>query len=407
MSDDVNEVENKEQQSVVTVFLVFLRLGLTSFGGPVAHLGYFHNEFVERRKWLNERAYADLVALCQFLPGPASSQVGIGVGLSQAGLPGALAAWIAFTLPSAIALILFAYWVIEFGDIGSGVLHGLKVVAVAVVAQAVWAMAKNLCPDAKRASLAVLAAIMVLAVPSPFVQIGVIVMGGLVGWRLLRADDQADHVDLGIRVNRLVAIAALGLFFACLFGLPLLVSIFPSHTLAVVDSFYRSGSLVFGGGHVVMPLLQSEVVTPGWVSKDVFLAGYGAAQAVPGPLFTFAAYLGTVMHSPPNGVTGGLICLLAIFISSFFLVIGVMPFWDALRRMDAIRNALLGVNATVVGLLLAALYDPVWTSAIFSAADFGLALAAFTLLVFWKVAPWLVVLLTAFGGWVLSVGFVL
>ncbi|MFP6806715.1 MAG: chromate efflux transporter [Pseudomonadales bacterium] len=407
MNDDVNEVENKEQQSVVMVFLVFLRLGLTSFGGPVAHLGYFHNEFVERRKWLNERAYADLVALCQFLPGPASSQVGIGVGLSQAGLPGALAAWIAFTAPSAIALILFAYWVMEFGDIASGVLHGLKVVAVAVVAQAVWAMAKNLCPDAKRATLAVLATITVLAVPSPFVQIAVIVMGGLVGWWLLRADELADHVDLGIRVNRYVAIAFIVLFFACLIGLPLLVSIFPSHTLAVVDSFYRSGSLVFGGGHVVMPLLQSEVVTTGWVSKDVFLAGYGAAQAVPGPLFTFAAYLGTVMHSPPNGVAGGLICLLAIFISSFFLVIGVMPFWDALRRMDAVRNALLGVNATVVGLLLAALYDPVWTSAIFTAADFGLALAAFTLLVFWKVAPWLVVLLTAFGGWILNVGLVL
>jgi chromate transporter len=248
---------------------------------------------------------------------------------------------------------------------------------------------------------------MVLAVPSPFVQIGVIVMGGLVGWRLLRADDQADHVDLDIRVNRHVAIASLGLFFAFLFGLPLLVSFFPSHTLAVVDSFYRSGSLVFGGGHVVMPLLQSEVVTPGWVSKDAFLAGYGAAQAVPGPLFTFAAYLGTIMHNPPNGFAGGLVCLLAIFISSFFLVIGVMPFWDDLRRMDAVRNALLGVNATVVGLLLAALYDPVWTSAIFSAADFGLALVAFTLLVFWKVAPWLVVLLTAFGGWVLSVGIVL
>jgi chromate transporter len=378
---------------------------LTSFGGPVAHLGYFHDEFVVRRKWLDERSFADLVALCQFLPGPASSQVGIGVGLARAGLPGAVAAWIAFTMPSAIALILFGYGITEFGDaVGSGVLHGLKVVAVAVVAQAVWAMARNLCPDAKRATLAVLSTILVLAVPSPLVQVGAIVIGGLVGWALLRADATTDHVDLGVRVNRSVAISALVLFFVGLIVLPLLASAFPSQTMALVDSFYRSGSLVFGGGHVVLPLLQSEVVTPGWVSKDAFLAGYGAAQAVPGPLFTFAAFLGTVMNGAPNGIAGGMICLLAIFASSFLLVIGAMPFWDALRRVGAVRNALLGVNAAVVGLLLAALYDPVWTSAILSAADFGLALAAFTLLVFWKTPPWLVVILTALGGWALQAG---
>jgi chromate transporter len=378
---------------------------LTSFGGPVAHLGYFHDEFVVRRKWLDERAYADLVALCQFLPGPASSQVGIGVGLSRAGLPGAIAAWTAFTMPSAFALILFGYGVTAFGDAASsGALHGLKVVAVAVVAQAVWGMARNLCPDAKRATLAALAAIGVLAVPSPFAQAGAIVIGGLVGWAILRADAPTDHVDLGVRVSRGVAISALVLFFAALIVLPLLTSAFPSQTMALVDSFYRSGSLVFGGGHVVLPLLQSEVVGPGWVSKDAFLAGYGAAQAVPGPLFTFAAYLGAVMTNAPNGIVGGLICLLAIFASSFLLVIGAMPFWDALRRIGAVRNALLGVNAVVVGLLLAALYDPVWTSAILSAADFGLALAAFTLLVFWKTPPWLVVVLTALGGWALHAG---
>ncbi len=394
-----------EQRTAAAVFLVFLRLGLTSFGEPVAHLGYFHDEFVVRRKWLDERAYADLVALCQFLPGPASSQVGIGVGLSRAGLPGAVAAWIAFTLPSAIALILFGYGVTEFGDAASsGALHGLKVVAVAVVAQAVWTMARNLCPDAKRATLAALATIGVLAVPSPFAQAGAIVIGGLVGWAILRADAPTDHVDLGVRVNRRAAIAALALLFAALIGLPVFASAYPSQTVALVDSFYRSGSLVFGGGHVVLPLLQSVVVPPGWVSKDAFLAGYGAAQAVPGPLFTFAAFLGTVMTGAPNGIAGGLICLLAIFASSFLLVIGAMPFWDALRRIGAVRNALLGVNAVVVGLLLAALYDPVWTSAILSAADFGLALAAFTLLVFWKTPPWLVVILTAFGGWALHAG---
>jgi len=404
MIDNI-DTDAGEPRTVVTVFLAFLRLGLTSFGGPIAHIGYFHDEFVVRRKWLNEQTYADLVALCQFLPGPASSQIGIGIGLSQAGLPGAVAAWIAFTMPSAIALILFGYGVIEFGDVvGSGALHGLKVVAVAVVAQAVWTMARTLCPDAKRATLAVLTTICVLAVPSPFVQVGMIIVGGLVGWALLRADKPTDLVELGVRVKRSYAISALILFFAALVGLPLLVVAFPSQTMALVDSFFRSGSLVFGGGHVVLPLLQSEVVPPGWVSNDAFLAGYGAAQAVPGPLFTFAAYLGMVMTGEPNGIIGALICLLAIFASSFLLVIGAMPFWDSLRRVGAVQNALLGVNAAVVGLLLAALYNPVWTSAIFSAADFGLALAAFTLLVFWKTPPWLVVILTAFAGWGLHAG---
>jgi chromate transporter len=398
-------MNDEKQTSVGAVFLAFLRLGLTSFGGPVAHIGYFHDEFVVRRKWLEERTYADLVALCQFLPGPASSQVGIGIGLSRAGLPGALAAWTAFTMPSAVALILFGYGVIEYGDtVGLGALHGLKVVAVAVVAQAVWTMARSLCPDAKRATLAVLATIGVLAVPSPFVQVGVIVVGGLVGWAFLRADAPTEHVDLGVRVKRGFAIAVLVLFFAALFGLPVLAAAFPSQTMALVDSFFRSGSLVFGGGHVVMPLLQSEVVPPGWVSNDAFLAGYGAAQAVPGPLFTFAAYLGTVMSGAPNGITGALIALVAIFASSFLLVIGALPFWDSLRRIRAVRNALLGVNAAVVGLLLAALYDPVWTSAILSPADFGLALAAFTLLVFWKTPAWLVVILTGLGGWALHAG---
>lgn len=398
------EIETKDdgERSVATVFLTFLRLGLTSFGGPVAHIGYFHNEFVDRRKWLDERAFADLVALCQFLPGPASSQVGIGIGLSRAGLPGALAAWVAFTMPSAIALIMFGYGVLAFGDaVESGALNGLKVVAVAVVAQAVWTMAKSLCPDAKRATLAAAAAIGVLAIPSPFAQVGAIVIGGLYGWAALRADIVTDHIDLGVRISKFVAITALFLFFAGLIGLPVLASLYPSQTMALVDSFYRSGSLVFGGGHIVLPLIQSEVVPPGWVSKDAFLAGYGATQAVPGPLFTFAAYLGTVMTGAPNGIVGGIICLLAIFASSFLLVIGAMPFWDALRRITAIRNALMGVNAAVVGLLFAALYDPVWTSAILSAADFGLAMAAFTLLVFWKTPPWLVVVLTAFGGWAL------
>ena len=405
MNDASEQPMDENKSSVATVFLTFLRLGLTSFGGPVAHIGYFRDEFVVRRKWLNEHAYADLVALCQFLPGPASSQVGIGVGMSRAGLPGAIAAWTAFTAPSAIALILFGYGVLRFGDVvGSGALHGFKVVAVAVVAQAVWGMARSLCPDAKRATMAVAAAIAVLAAPSPFVQVGVIVVGGLIGWAFLRGEATTDHIGLGVTVNRKIAIGSLALFFLLLFGLPILAKAFPSQTMAMVDSFYRAGSLVFGGGHVVLPLLQSEVVPQGWVSNDAFLAGYGATQAVPGPLFTFAAYLGTVMNLPPNGVAGAMICLLAIFASSFLLVIGTLPFWDGLRRVGAVRNALLGVNAVVVGVLLAAFYNPVWTSAILSPTDFGLALAAFTLLVFWKTPAWLVVILTALGGWALHAG---
>ncbi|PIW26471.1 MAG: chromate transporter [Rhodospirillales bacterium CG15_BIG_FIL_POST_REV_8_21_14_020_66_15] len=388
------------RQSVAAVFLTFLQLGFTSFGGPVAHLGYFREAFVVRRRWIDEKAYADLVALCQFLPGPASSQVGIGIGLAKAGLPGALAAWVAFTMPSAFALILFGYGVVAFQDVmPAGLLHGLKVVAVAVVAQAVWGMARSLTPDAPRITMAVLAAAAVLAVPTPLMQVAVIAAGGVTGLMWLRAETDSRHVALGVKLSRGLAAACLIVFFALLVGLPILVEAHPSQTMAMIDGFFRSGSLVFGGGHVVLPLLQSEVVPPGWVTNDAFLAGYGAAQAVPGPLFTFAAYLGVVFGPVPNGWAGGLICLVAIFAPSFLLVIGTLPFWDVLRRDRRVQKALLGVNAAVVGLLLAALYRPVWTSGILAPMDFALALGAFTLLVFWKLPPWLVVVMSAFGGW--------
>ncbi len=391
------------QPSVATVFLTFLQLGLTSFGGPVAHLGYFREAFVVRRRWIDDRAYADLVALCQFLPGPASSQVGIGVGLAKAGLPGACAAWLGFTLPSALALMAFGYGVVALGDaMPLGLLHGLKVVAVAVVAQAVWGMARTLTPDAPRVTLAVLAAAAVLAAPTPVMQVSVIAAGAIAGLAFLRSETNDQHVSLGVTVGKGVSVAALALFFALLIGLPLLAAAVPAHWLQLVDSFFRSGALVFGGGHVVLPLLQSEVVPPGWVSNDAFLAGYGAAQAVPGPLFTFAAYLGTVMADVPNGWAGALICLLAVFAPSFLLVVGALPFWDALRRLRPVQKALLGVNAAVVGLLLAALYNPVWISGIRAPGDFALALAAFTLLVFWKLPPWSVVILGALGGWALQ-----
>jgi chromate transporter len=381
------------------VFRVFLRLGLTSFGGPVAHLGYFQNEFVVRRRWLGDAAYADLVALCQFLPGPASSQVGIATGLLRAGLPGAFAAWLGFTLPSALAMMLFAYGVDALGDTeGAGWLRGLKIVAVAVVAQAVWGMARTLSPDRERATLAVAAAAIVLFSPTAAGQIGAILLGGVVGAVFMRGDDRPGDTRLAVPISRRAALASLGLFFALLLGLPVLAATSDSMALRLFDSFYRAGSLVFGGGHVVLPLLQAEVVDPGWVTRDAFVAGYGAAQAVPGPLFTFAAYLGAVLIPQPDGVAGGLLCLTAIFLPSFLLVIGALPFWDALRRRPQAQAALRGVNAAVVGLLLAALYDPVWTSGIRAPADFALAAAALLLVAFWHLPPWLVVILTAAAG---------
>jgi chromate transporter len=385
------------QSNFLTVFWPFLRLGLTSFGGPVAHLGYFRAEFVERRKWLDEQHYVDIVALCQFLPGPASSQVGITIGALRGGIAGAFAAWLGFTTPSAVALVAFAYGVAGLGASSNAAwLHGLKIVAVAVVAQAVWGMARTLAPDRERASLAVGAAVLALAVPTALGQIGAIVAGGLIGWRLFPpAAATAPSAPIAVRIARPVSIAALVLFFALLFLLPFLAAASHNHALALFDSFYRSGALVFGGGHVVLPLLQHAVVPPGWIGNDAFLAGYGAAQAVPGPLFTFAAYLGTAMHPAPDGWQGALLCLIAIYLPSFLLLAGVLPFWDDLRRRAGVQSTLKGVNAAVVGLLLAALYTPVWTSAIFSAADFALGVVAFLLLVFWRVPPWLVVVLGA------------
>ena len=394
-----NAAGNPRTASWIEVLSIFLRLGLTSFGGPIAHLGYFRDEFVMRRKWLDEKSYADLVALCQFLPGPASSQVGIAIGLLRAGYAGALAAWVGFTLPSALALLLFAYGLNAFGNaLGSGWLHGLKVVAVAVVAQAVLGMMRALAPDRERATLAVVAAVIVLAIPSAWGQIGAIILGGVVGMTLPKSSAPVDHVSLPLKVSRPTGAFLLAVFFALLIGLPLLAATVPSQSLKLFEAFYRAGSLVFGGGHVVLPLLQASVVPPGWVTNDAFMAGYGAAQAVPGPLFTFAAYLGAVMGPQPNGWAGAALCLVAVFLPSFLLVVGALPFWDELRRRSAAQSVLRGVNAAVVGLLLAALYNPVWTAGITSGADFALAIAAFLLLFMWQTPPWLVVFLSAVGG---------
>lgn len=386
-----------------SVFLIFLRLGLTSFGGPAAHLGYFREEFVTRRHWLSERSYADLVALCQFLPGPASSQVGMALGLSRSGYAGALAAWAGFTLPSAFVLILFALGISSDGHVlPSGALHGLKVVAVAVVAQAVWGMAGNLCTGVLRVTIMAMAACAVLLVPSVWAQGGVIVVAGVAGLLLIKPAQDSVHDPLPITVSRRTGVVWLTLFFALLVGLPVLAQAMANPITALIDAFYRAGALVFGGGHVVLPLLQAQVVPSGWVSNDAFLAGYGATQAMPGPLFTFAAFLGASMATAPSGWLGGMVCLLAIFVPSFLLVAGALPFWEALRHSMRTQAALAGVNAAVVGILLAALYQPVWTSAIEQPQDFGMALVALVALMFWKLPPWFVVLATGVAGWLLS-----
>ena len=381
------------------IFLVFLRLGLTSFGGPIAHLGYFRDEFVTRRQWLAEKSYADLVAFCQFLPGPASSQAGMALGLARAGYAGALAAWAGFTLPSAIAMILFAQGLANHRDVlSSGVLHGLKIVAVAVVAQAVWGMAVNFCKDALRVTIAVLAACAVLLASSALAQIGVMAIAGLAGLLLFSPVQAAEHEPLPIIVSHRAGVLWLMLFFVLLIGLPILAKELPGHFTAEVDAFYRAGSLVFGGGHVVLPLLQAAVVPSGWISNETFLAGYGAAQALPGPLFTFAAFLGGSMNMAPSGWTGGMVCLLAIFAPSFLLVMGALPVWERVRRNVRTQSALSGINAAVVGLLLAALYHPVWTSTIHQPRDFGLALIALVALKFWRLPPWLVVIASGVAG---------
>ena len=386
------------------VFLLFLRLGLTSFGGPIAHLGYFREEFVVRRRWLSERSYAELVTLCQFLPGPASSQVGMALGLSRAGYRGALAAWCGFTLPSALVLILFALGLHDYGDaVPGGIVHGLKVLAVAVVAQAVWGMAQLLCPDLPRILLMIGAACLVLMLPVAGAQVGVIAAAGVAGLLLFKPVPTLAHEPLPITISPRAGLLWLALFAVLLVGLPILAQLLASPTLSMIDAFYRTGSLVFGGGHVMLPLLQADVVPNGWVSNQTFLAGYGATQAVPGPLFTFAAFLGASMQGPQSGWLGGLLGLLAIFAPSFLLVFGALPFWERLRRNLRMQAALLGINAAVVGLLLAALYQPVWTSAILTPADFALALVALVALMFGKVAPWKVVLGCGLAGWGLDV----
>jgi chromate transporter len=386
--------QSNHLKSLLEILMVSTRLGLTSFGGPIAHLGYFHNEYVHRRKWLDEKTYADLVALCQFLPGPASSQVGIGIGVIRAGLLGGIVSFIGFTLPSVVALMIFALLLQGSGVMDAGWIHGLKIVAVAVVAHAILGMASNLTPDLKRKALALFALVVTLLWQTAFSQVGVIIIAGVLGFFLYRQQTETHVQKVTFPISRRFGIISLLVFFSLLLLLPVLREGTNFHWLALFDSFYRSGSLVFGGGHVVLPLLEREFVPNGMLTEEAFLAGYGATQAVPGPLFTFAAYLGTVM----NGWQGGLLATFAIFLPAFLLVLGALPFWDSIRRNPKIKGALMGVNAAVVGILISAFYQPIWTSSILSSIDFAFAAILFCMLVYWKMPPWIIVVTGVIGG---------
>nr|WP_264804462.1 chromate transporter [Cytobacillus sp. NCCP-133] len=385
-------------KSLLEILIVSTRLGFTSFGGPIAHLGYFHEEYVRRRKWLDEKSYADLVALCQFLPGPASSQVGIGIGVMRAGVAGGIMTFLGFTLPSVIALIIFSILLqgIDVGD--ESWIHGLKIVAVAVVAHAILGMAQKLVPDLPRKTLALLAIIATLLWQTAFTQVAIILVSGFIGFLIYKNHTEQDEAKIHFPISKGFAIGCLLLFFGLLIALPILRELTALNWIALFDSFYRSGSLVFGGGHVVLPLLEREFVPAGWLSEEAFLAGYGAAQAVPGPLFTFAAYIGAVI----NGWQGGLLATAAIFLPALLLILGTLPFWNTLRRNPKIKGALMGVNGAVVGILIAAFYNPIWTSSILEPVDFAFAAALFSMLVYWKLPPWVIVVTGAIGGIVLG-----
>ncbi|WP_200416408.1 chromate transporter [Virgibacillus salexigens] len=392
-----NQNKNVSIPSLLEILFVSTRLGLTSFGGPIAHLGYFHEEYIRRRKWMDEKHYADLIALCQFLPGPASSQVGIGIGVMRAGVLGGIVSFLGFTIPSVLALIVFAL-LMQGLDIGSASwIQGLKIVAVAVVAHAIIGMAQKLTPDLKRKAIALLSLVVTLLWQTAYTQIGIILLSGFIGF-LIYKNNTNDDANIHFPISKRFSFICISLFFGLILLLPILREISANHWIAMFDSFYRSGSLVFGGGHVVLPLLEREFVPTGWLSEEAFLAGYGAAQAVPGPLFTFAAYLGAIM----NGWLGGILATFAIFLPAFLLILGTLPFWDSLRSNRKIKGALMGVNAAVVGILISAFYQPIWTSSILEPIDFAFAAILFSMLVYWKLPPWTVVLTGAIGGTLLS-----
>lgn len=386
-------------KSLLEVLFVSTKLGLTSFGGPVAHLGYFHEEYIRRRKWMDERSYADLVALCQFLPGPASSQIGIGIGVMRAGVLGGIFAFIGFTMPSVILLILFALILQGLHITDASWIHGLKLVAVAIVAHAIIGMAEKLTPDIQRKIIALFAVASTLLWQTAYTQVGIIIVSGIIGFLIYKEHKEEKNEQYSFFISKKFASICLILFFSLLILLPVLREVTSISWIAMFDSFYRAGSLVFGGGHVVLPLLEKEFVPTGMLSKETFLAGYGATQAVPGPLFTFAAYLGTIM----NGLQGGLLATVAVFLPAFLLIFGTLPFWDTLRKNNKIKGALMGVNAAVVGILISAFYSPIWTSSILAPIDFVFAAILFSMLAYWKLPPWIIVLTGAIGGIILEI----
>ncbi|SDK49345.1 chromate transporter [Sediminibacillus albus] len=394
----MNGKQENKWMNLWELFLLSTRLGLTSFGGPIAHLGYFHEEYIRRKKWLDEKSYADLVALCQFLPGPASSQVGMGIGMVRGGLIGGIVSFLGFTLPSVIALILFALFLNNYNLAEAGAIRGLKIVAVVVVAHAILGMAKKLTPDLQRKMLALLAVVGTLIWQTTYTQIFIILAAALIGLFLFKNEVDIEESHISIPVSRTKATICLTLFFGLLILLPIIRESTALSWIAILDSFYRSGALVFGGGHVVLPLLEREFVPAGWLTEQQFLAGYGAAQAVPGPLFTFSSYLGAVI----GGWKTGLLATFAIFLPGFLLIAGTIPFWSQLRRNPKIKGALIGVNAAVVGILISAFYQPIWSSSILNAHDFAFAAVLFSMLVYWKLPPWIVVLSGAVGGWLLG-----
>ncbi|PEJ47976.1 ChrA protein [Bacillus sp. AFS002410] len=390
--------KNKKLNVLLELLIVSTKLGLTSFGGPIAHLGYFHKEYVRKRNWIDDKSYADLVALSQFLPGPASSQVGIGISVLRAGILGGIVSFIGFTLPSVIVLILFALFLHGFNLNNSGLIHGLKLVAVPIVAQAILGMIKNLTPDLKRKAIALFAMIATLIWQSTSTQISVILISSILGYFLFQDNENSDKTTLVTNISKRFSVICLALFFILLAVLPLINSFTTSKWISLFDSFYRAGSMVFGGGHVVLPLLEREFVPTGWLSKETFLAGYGVTQAVPGPLFTFAAYLGTIM----KGWQGGLIATIAIFLPAFLLIFGTLPFWLSMRRNSNLRRALLGVNAAVVGILISAFCNPIWISSVLSIYDFVIVAVLFSMLVFMKLPPWIIVVVGAICEEILS-----
>ncbi|MDO8225145.1 chromate efflux transporter [Bacillus cabrialesii] len=385
-------------KTLIEILIVSTRLGFTSFGGPIAHLGYFYEEYIRKRKWLDEKSYADLVALCQFLPGPASSQVGIGIGVLRGGLIGGIVSFLGFTLPSVLALIIFALLLKSTDIEQAGWIHGLKIVAVAVVAHAITGMAQKLTPDIKRKTISLFALVVSLLWQTVFTQAGIIIVAAAIGFLLFQESIDKKESAFHFPISKTFGAVCLSLFLGLLVLLPALRETADLRWLSMFDSFYRAGSLVFGGGHVVLPLLEQEFVPAGMISKEAFLAGYGAAQAVPGPLFTFAAYLGAVM----GGWQGGMLAAVAIFLPAFLLILGALPYWDALRRNSNLKGALAGVNAAVVGILISAFYFPIWTSTILNPIDFAFAAVLFSMLAYWKLPPWVIVISGAIGGLLLN-----